>query len=292
MAFFANASNATVFPRVVNAMMQSYVPQALKAAIFDWSGTIVDHGSRAPVAVFIEVFRRRAVAISEQEARLPMGREKKDHIRAIAAQPALRERWQALHGRMWDESDIEAMYQDSRELQAAIVESFADPVPGALGAIAACRAQGLQVGSTTGYSRLVMDRLAPAAAARGYQPDCIVCADEVPEGRPAPYMLWQALSQLQVYPAAAAVAIGDTVPDIGAGRNAGCWTIGLSESGNGMGLTAEGLATLEPGERSERRRAISRQLEQAGAHYVIASVAELASVLASITARLERGEAP
>ena len=31
----------------------------VRAVVFDWAGTTVDYGSRAPVAAFAEVFRRR-----------------------------------------------------------------------------------------------------------------------------------------------------------------------------------------------------------------------------------------
>ena len=45
----------------------------LKAVVFDWAGTIVDYGSRAPMGAFVEVFRRFGVAITNAEARGPMG---------------------------------------------------------------------------------------------------------------------------------------------------------------------------------------------------------------------------
>ena len=48
--------------------------------MLDWAGTIIDHGSRAPVEAFREIFRRRDVTISVDEARAPMGMEKRDHI--------------------------------------------------------------------------------------------------------------------------------------------------------------------------------------------------------------------
>ena len=37
----------------------------LEAVIFDWAGTTVDHGCMAPVASFMEVFRRRGVPIED-----------------------------------------------------------------------------------------------------------------------------------------------------------------------------------------------------------------------------------
>ena len=38
--------------------------QKIKAVLFDWAGTTVDYGSRAPTQVFIEVFKRRGIQIA------------------------------------------------------------------------------------------------------------------------------------------------------------------------------------------------------------------------------------
>ena len=45
----------------------------LKAIILDWAGTTLDYGCYAPAVVFIEVYRRKQVPISIEEARVPMG---------------------------------------------------------------------------------------------------------------------------------------------------------------------------------------------------------------------------
>src|SRR5450631_2216194 len=55
----------------------------LKAAILDWAGTVVDHGSRAPMGAFVRAFAQFGVAISIADARGPMGMAKWDHIRAV-----------------------------------------------------------------------------------------------------------------------------------------------------------------------------------------------------------------
>ena len=70
----------------------------VKAVIFDWAGTIVDHGSIAPVLAFVEVFKRNGVAIDVATARGPMGTNKRDHITAILRVPAVAAAWAAAHG--------------------------------------------------------------------------------------------------------------------------------------------------------------------------------------------------
>lgn len=61
----------------------------LAAVIFDWAGTIVDFGSRAPMGAFVRAFRHFDAEISIAEARGPMGLPKRDHIREALAQPRI-----------------------------------------------------------------------------------------------------------------------------------------------------------------------------------------------------------
>jgi phosphonoacetaldehyde hydrolase len=264
----------------------------LRAVIFDWAGTTVDYGSYAPVAVFIAVFERHGVALTAQQARALMGLDKRDHIRALAAQPAIAEQWHAVHDRPVTEGDIDAMFHDSIALQAACVADYADLIPGTLETVAECRRRGLKIGSSTGYSRSIMDALLPAAARRGYRPDVAICPSDVPAGRPAPWMAFQNAMRLEVYPMAALVKVGDTIPDIEEGLNAGMWTIGVSKSGNELGLTEAEIAALEPQTLHTQLMLIEQRLRQTGAHYVVETIANVPDVLDTIEVRLRQGERP
>ena len=51
--------------------------------IFDWAGTMVDFGCRAPVNALIDVFGRRGVTLTEQEIRRDMGKAKADLVPAL-----------------------------------------------------------------------------------------------------------------------------------------------------------------------------------------------------------------
>ncbi len=264
----------------------------LRAVIFDWAGTMVDYGCFAPVVVFVEIFRRRGIELSIGQARAPMGLEKRDHIRAIAQMPEVSAAWLAVHGVPWTEADIDALYRDSVTTQAATVVEYADLIPGALKTVRHCRERGLQIGATTGYSRDVMAALLPAAAARGYVPDATVCPSDVPAGRPAPWMLYQNAIDLRVYPFAAVVKVGDTIPDIDEALNAGAWAVAVSQTGNALGLTGAEAEALDPAALAEQLAPIEAMLYEAGAHAVIRSVAELPAVLDAIEARLRAGERP
>lgn len=266
--------------------------ESVRAVLFDWAGTIVDHGSRAPAGVFVEVFRRHGVEISQAEARAPMGMQKRDHIAAIAGVPEIAERWRAANGHALSDTDIDQMYHEFLPLQLECLPRYSDIIPGALETIAACRDRGIRIGSSTGYGRVVMDAVEREARARGLVVDTVVCADDVPAGRPAPWMCLANLNKLAVFPPAAVVAVDDTIPGIVAGLNAGMWTVGVAMSGNELGLSAEESAALPADEIGRRREHAYQRLLDAGCHYVIDSVADLMPVIDSIEARLAEGERP
>lgn len=264
----------------------------LKAILLDWAGTTLDYGCYAPAVVFIQVFEHQRVPISVQEARAPMGAHKKVHIRRISQLDTVQERWREQHGRAPDENDVETMFRDFVPLQLAVLADFADLIPGTLEAVKDFRARGMKVGSTTGYTREMMDLLLSEANKRGYAPDATVCATDVPEGRPAPYMCLQNMIQLGVYPPEAVVKVDDTLPGIEEGLNAGMWTIGLAKTGNEIGLNASEVAALPPADLQSRLERAYTRMAQTGAHYVVDGIWDVPAVLDDINQRLRRGDRP
>ncbi len=264
----------------------------LKAVLLDWAGTTMDYGCMAPAVVFMDVFKRKGVEITIDEAREPMGAHKKVHIRQITKNEAVAKRWEQKHGRRPTEDDVAAMFEDFVPLQLQCLARYADLIPGTLEAVAEFRRRGLKIGSTTGYLEDMMAILQDEAKRRGYVPDSTVCASQVPAGRPHPFMCLQNAINLQTYPMEAFVKIGDTLPDIEEGLNAGMWTIGLAKTGNEMGLTEEEIAALDPEVRSARLARAYKRMAQAGAHYVVDGIYDVAPLLDEINARLASGDRP
>jgi phosphonoacetaldehyde hydrolase len=221
-----------------------------------------------------------------------MGIYKLDHIRAIAALRDVSERWQRAHGSACTEDDVQAMYLELVPIQQSIMPRFGALIPGTVAAVAEIRARGYLVGSTTGYPRSVGEIAARMAAEQGYEPDVMVCADEVPAGRPEPWMLLRALESLRVFPPSAAVKVGDTKADVEEGLNAGAWTVGITGTGNYVGLDRSELAALPTAQRSKLVRDAADKLRHAGAHYLVSSIAELPPVLDEIEIQLALGERP
>jgi phosphonoacetaldehyde hydrolase len=264
----------------------------IKAVIFDWAGTMVDFGSLAPMGAFVEAYRRFDVAISIPEARGPMGLPKRAHIAALMADEAIAARWEAAHGHKPGEAEIDALYDVFVPLNADVVTDFSALIPGALAAFETCRGRRYKIGSTTGYVRAIMERLVPAAAAQGYRPDNLVCADDLAEGRPSPLMMYRCFADLGVYPPHSVVKIDDTVPGIAEGKAAGTWTVGLAVSGNCVGLSLAEWQGLGAAAQAAHRAAATETLREAGADFVIDSVADLVPVLDEIAARLADGVSP
>jgi phosphonoacetaldehyde hydrolase len=259
---------------------------------FDWAGTTVDHGSRAPLVPFIRAFAGRGVEITPDEARGPMGLDKKDHIRALLRLPEVSRRWHARHGRDATDNDIDGLYVDFRQLQLGVIDDFARLVPGLLDVVDVLRKRGIAIGATTGYFRAAAERVYRAAAAQGYRPDHCVCAEEVSAGRPAPWMVFRIMETLGVFPSAAVVKVGDTAPDIGEGLAAGAWSVGVLRSSSGVGCTEEEWKTLASAERARRLAACREKLLAEGAHAVVETLAELPAVLDDFDARLGHGQKP
>ena len=132
-------------------------PTSLSAVVFDWAGTILDFGSCAPMGAFVRLFEQFGITLSIEQARGPMGMAKWDHIRALGLLPEVAAQWQARYGQPMGDAYVDRLYEVFTPLNAAVVPDFSDFIPGALDAVAALRARGLKVGSTTGYNRPIME---------------------------------------------------------------------------------------------------------------------------------------
>jgi phosphonoacetaldehyde hydrolase len=173
-----------------------------------------------------------------------------------------------------------------------VAARYATLIAGAAEVAEALRAEGVKIGTTTGYTHEIMAKITPVAARQGFVPDSLVCTGDTPEGRPTPLMSYKTLLNLGVWPAWSAAKIDDTEVGIAEGLNGWAWTVGVAASGNVFGLSLEDMLSLSPEEFDMKRSKAEQRLMAAGAHYVIDPVADLMSVLTVIEGRLARGERP
>lgn len=254
-------------------------PGAFDLVIFDWAGTMVDFGCRAPIAAYVEAFARRGVPLEEAAARADMGIAKVDHVRALLARPEVAAAWIAACGRPSGEADVEALMADLGPLMRDAAAVASELIPGAAETVRALRARGLRIGSSTGYTREMMGPVLARAAAQGYAPDHLVCAGETPQGRPSPLMIYKACAELGVWPLGRVIKVDDAEAGIAEGRAAGCYTVGVAASGNAVGLSLEAFQALGAEDREQRLAVARAALLEAGADAVIDTVADLTAAL-------------
>jgi phosphonoacetaldehyde hydrolase len=168
-------------------------------------------------------------------------------------------------------------------------------IPGARETFDRLRAEGIRIGSSTGYTRDMMELVLTRAAEQGYAPDHVVCSGETPAGRPSPLMIFKACAELGVWPLSRVVKVDDAEAGISEGKAAGVFTVGVA-SGNALGLSLEALQALPPSERADRIADARQALHDAGADLVIDSVAtlipELERVAIALRDREERKRTP
>nr|WP_321463122.1 phosphonoacetaldehyde hydrolase [uncultured Cohaesibacter sp.] len=254
----------------------------IKAVIFDWAGTLVDFGSFAPMGVFVKCFEQFGITATIEQARAPMGLPKWHHIRAMMDDEDIAAQWQAKYGHTPTDADVDEIYKIFVPMNEKVAADHADLVPGALETIAWLRARGIKIGSTTGYTRSIMEHVLPVVKAQGFVPDNLVCADDLAEGRPGPLGMYQSFVDLAVYPPSAVIKVDDTVPGLQEGVAAGCISVGLALSGNFVGKTPEELAAMPAHEVVKLRDAASKLLKQGGADHVIDTVADLPALIETL----------
>ena len=72
-----------------------------------------------------------------------------------------------------------------------VLDQYCTPIDGVLKTIHQLREEGILIGSTTGYTREMMDIVEPKSKELGYAPDYVVTSDMTGCGRPYPYMVFE-----------------------------------------------------------------------------------------------------
>jgi phosphonoacetaldehyde hydrolase len=174
-------------------------------------------------------------------------------------------------------------------MQKSILAKHSDLIPGAKEFVDFLRTQGIKIGSTTGYTRELMEVVLPIAAASGYSPDATVCSDEVAAGRPAPWSNFRAAELLGVYPMDRILIVDDSVAGVQAGKNAGCYSVAVTTTGNPFGLSYEAFQRLDEIDVSRRQQQAEADFYSAGADLVVESVAALHQLWGKTSASMTTG---
>ena len=252
----------------------------------DWAGSAVDYGCFAPVAAFLKAFNEIGINITMEQARRPIGMAKIDHIRELFKMDGVGEEFEKLYHRPWNEQDVIDMNAKFEEYLFASLANYTDPIPGVIDTLNELRKQGIKIGSTTGYTQAMMDVVLPNATRKGYTTDKCVTPNDLPAGRPFPYMIYQNMIDRAIPSTDCVLKYGDTIADIKEGINAKVWTVGVILGSNELGLTQEEVEQMPPATLTARKAEVRQRMLLAGTHYVVDSIEELPQILELITHKL------
>ena len=237
----------------------------INAVIFDWAGTTIDYGSRAPIVAFQKAFENVGIQISEAEIRQDMGLDKYTHIHKIMDLPAVQNDWQARFQVLPTEDDCNQIFSDFKAILLSSLTEFGQLKPGMSEVIDYLNTHHISYGTTTGYDAEMLALVLPIAARQGYQPAVNITSE-----------------QLNITDPTKVMKVGDSVNDILEGNNANAVSVGIIDGSNIMGLSEIAFHTLSSAEQAERRAQVTAEYQRAGADYILQSMAELPALIAQI----------
>ena len=182
--------------------------------VFDIAGTTIHATDQVPAA-FRKTFANIDIELSDDEIQAVRGRSKREAIAELLMRNDAR-------------SDPQAIYDDFRRILTNSYDAGGtQPIDGADETFDWLRTRDVKIALNTGFDRNVAERLVRAV---GWENrfDAVVCNDDVPCGRPAPYLLFRAMEWTACKRVRRVAAVGDTVSDLEAAWNAGVgWSIGV-----------------------------------------------------------------
>ena len=211
---------------------------SIQLIVFDIAGTTVNDNGEI-VFAFQQAMKENGYEIPGEKIEPLKGYKKTDAIRMML------EEYES------DASAINVKYINtihSRFLQLMVqhYETANDlqPLPHAEEVFAFYKNKGVKIGLDTGFSHeitnVIIERL---GWLRDGKIDYVVSSDEVPAGRPHPYMIQKMMAAANITDAKKVVKLGDTEVDINEGKNAGClFAIGVTTGA----FTREALQPYAP----------------------------------------------
>ena len=280
--------------RLASKNFKESQPKKLEGIILDWSGTVTDKYVIAPAIVFVDSFKHFGVDVTMQEARGPMEIRKDLHIKQMTELESIREKWHKVHNKYPNDEDVQKMYEYFIPTQLECLDKYSELLPGVANITQGLQKGGLLIGTTTGFSKDMVDILLKSARQQGYNPDSTIAGDDVINGaRPCPHMIYKNMDILNISNPKSLIKVDDTVGGIGEGLSAGCWTVGVSKWSNYVDVDSFEHEKRLSNSELVRKRLLSRDvLLHSGAHYVIDDLNQLPEVVADINNRMSKGDTP
>lgn len=187
--------------------------------VCDLAGTTIHDRGEVPAA-FADALREAAVPFDPEDLHAWRGASKRDVLGRLLApdgapDESVRRRLDAVNDRF------------RLLLQTRLARADPLTIDGVGEALARLRANGMRVAITTGFDRQLVQTIL-AAVAWAPLVDAVVTSEDVPAGRPAPYMIFRAMEQCGIHDVRQVAVVGDTRLDLEAAWNAGAtWRLGV-----------------------------------------------------------------
>ena len=180
----------------------------IKLVVCDIAGTTVRDSGQV-VTAFADTLREYELEFSADQLRRLRGASKRQALLEFIPAGPDRDRF------------AEEVYVSFRDRLAQIYETDGiKPIDGAEQVIRELRAKGVSVALNTGFDREITDLLLRSLNWDEGIVDAVVCADDVSQGRPAPYLIFRAMELTGTINPNYVVNVGDTKMDLEAGYNA------------------------------------------------------------------------
>ncbi|MCT1452672.1 HAD hydrolase-like protein [Corynebacterium sp. p3-SID1145] len=189
-----------------------------KLVVFDMAGTTINDRDEV-YRVLRETTERAGASYTTEQFQQLMGTEKKYAIGKLfeigGVEPS-------------DENIDTAWAWFREELKSTYEANPPVPLPGVEDALNAIHQAGAKIALTTGFSREIAEIILSGLAwSENGQIDVLAAGDEVPVGRPEPYLIQLAMERSGISDKDAVISVGDTEADVVSAQRAGVMSVGV-----------------------------------------------------------------
>ena len=208
---------------------------AIDLVVFDIAGTIIRDTGQV-INAFAAAFRKHAIRVTDAEIRTLHGASKREVFKRYIERQFGPEDPE-------NTARIDRAYADFRDLlETTYAKEGVEAIPGVESTFRWLRDRGIKIALNSGFYRKVTEIILRSVGWHDGPVDGVICGDEVPRGRPAPFMIFRAMEATGVTDVRRVMVVGDTPLDLLAGTNAGVrGVVGVLSGSHGI----DGLGRLE-----------------------------------------------
>ena len=257
--------------------------EKIKGVILDWAGVTIDFGCFAQATVLMEVFKKQGIDITAKEARDAMGLGKKDHIKAILNMKRIENLWKKKHGRKFTDKNVDELHDEFDSELMSILPNYTYLIDGVSEVVKTLKKNKIKIGSTSSYTKDVLEMVVRDTEIKGYSPDFVASVDDAGHGCPYPYMIFKNMQELSLPSVKSVIKLSSTADGIKEGVNAGVISVGVIAGSNEMGLTYSEYKALSKEKKKAASDKIRDTFKKAGANYVIKDITKLPALIEKIS---------